>query len=157
MYKNARDAKVVVLSAQLPPKSYCQMVLNVSEHEKKATILWTSFRDRLGDTTRTVVPEEILSLVQNINNLQELSVNFSEEEIDKVVASLPIDKAPEPDGFNGQFLKSCWRIIKFDFYNICSDFHDGLVSLQSINDSFIALIPKKIPQRLQATSVQFLC
>jgi hypothetical protein len=80
---------------------------DVSKHEEKATILWSSFRDRLGGTTHIVVPEEILSLVRTVNNLQELSVNFSEEEIDKVVASLPIDKAPGPNGFNGQFLKSC--------------------------------------------------
>jgi hypothetical protein len=40
--------------------------------------------------------------------------------------------------------KSCWQIIKRHFYALCRDFQEGKVSLhQSINDSIIALIPKK--------------
>jgi hypothetical protein len=52
------------------------------------------------------------------------------------------DKAPRPDGFNGQFLKKCWHIIKEDIYAMCFDFFSGLVDIQAINNSFITLIPK---------------
>ena len=56
---------------------------------------------------------------------------------------MPGDKSPGPDGFNGCFLKSCWHIIKKEFYNLCQDFYNGSVNLQAINSSFITLIPKK--------------
>ena len=52
------------------------------------------------------------------------------------------DRAPGPDGFNGVFLKSCWHIIKHDFYKLCNQFFDGNLNLESINDGFITLIPK---------------
>src|SRR4051812_13406476 len=52
------------------------------------------------------------------------------------------NKAPGPDGFNGAFIKKFWNIICQDFYRLIADFHVGQVSLQSINASFITLIPK---------------
>ena len=55
---------------------------------------------------------------------------------------MPVDKAPGPDGFNGQFLKSCWHIIKQDIYLLCKDFHEGKLNLESINTGYITLIPK---------------
>jgi hypothetical protein len=55
---------------------------------------------------------------------------------------MPLDKAPGPDSFNGQFLKSCWHIIKEDIYQLCFDFYDGNLNLESINMGHITLIPK---------------
>jgi hypothetical protein len=55
---------------------------------------------------------------------------------------MPSDKSPGPDGFSGLFLKICWPVIKFDFYELCQEFWEGTVNLQSINASFITLIPK---------------
>ena len=55
---------------------------------------------------------------------------------------MPADKAPDPDGFNGYFIKSCWETIKGHFYSLCFDFFNGTLDLQSINNSFITLIPK---------------
>lgn len=46
-------------------------------------------------------------------------------------------------GFNGAFIKSCWKIISSDFNQLIQDFFHGRVNLQSINASFITLIPKK--------------
>lgn len=59
-----------------------------------------------------------------------------------MVATLPSDKAPGPDGFNTNFLKKCWPIIQHDFYAVCHAFHSGNVCLQSLNGSHIALIPE---------------
>lgn len=67
---------------------------------------------------------------------------FTHEEIDQVVASLPSDKSPGPDGFNTDFIKKCWPINKHDFYELCHAFYRGEVCLQSINGSYITLIPK---------------
>jgi len=64
------------------------------------------------------------------------------EEIDAVVRNLPNDKALGPDGFNNEFIKRCWQFIKEDFYALCFAFQDNVVNLQSINDSYMTLIPK---------------
>ena len=50
--------------------------------------------------------------------LDTLSVPFTCVEIDAAVHALPVDKAPGPDGFNGLFIKTCWPIIKHDFYRL---------------------------------------
>ena len=55
---------------------------------------------------------------------------------------MPADKAPGPDGFNSQFLKTCWHIIKEDIYQLCHDFHEEKLNLESINMGYITLIPK---------------
>ena len=67
---------------------------------------------------------------------------FLKEEIDLIVKHLPSDKAPGPDDFNGLFLKKCWDIIKSDFYKLCEEFYNGELDLQSINNSYITLVPK---------------
>jgi hypothetical protein len=114
----------------------------VSEHTEKAGILWQTFRNRLGQTPEIIFPDSVATLIQTIPNLHLLSTPFSHDEIDNIVAHLPIDKAPGPDGFNGIFLKKCWPIIIGDFYKLFSDFHDGLISLEGLNECLITLIPK---------------
>ena len=44
---------------------------------------------------------------------------FTHAEIDLVVQNLPTDKSPGPDGFNTNFIKRAWPIIKKDFYALC--------------------------------------
>jgi hypothetical protein len=36
-------------------------------------------------------------------------------EVDEVIKALPNDKSPGPDGFNNEFFKRCWHIIKARF------------------------------------------
>jgi hypothetical protein len=89
------------------------------------------------------------SMQFNLSSLISLSVNmdslispFLKEETDNIIRHLPLDKAPGPDGFNGLFLKKCWPVIKEDFYKLCQEFFDGSVNLESINGSFITLVPE---------------
>lgn len=60
-----------------------------------------------------------------------------------VIKSIPSDHAPGPDGFNGLFIEKCWHIIKDDFLRLFSNFNIGNLNLSAINNSHIALIPKK--------------
>ena len=84
----------------------------------------------------------LADLIQPISGLEDLSIPFTTDEIDDVVKTMPVDKAPGPDGFNGQFLKSCWSIIKHDIYQLCFDLFDGTFDLERINMGYITLIPK---------------
>jgi hypothetical protein len=56
--------------------------------------------------------------------LQDLILPFQKEEIDNIVSNLPNGKSPGPDGFNTEFLKKCWPVIKEEFYGMCFDFFD---------------------------------
>ena len=63
--------------------------------------------------------------------------------MDKTVEEMPIDKAPDPNGFNGLFFKKCWPIISPEFYHLAAAFHAGHAQLENMNSSYITLIPKK--------------
>ena len=85
---------------------------------------------------------DLQSLIGRVDGLHELSKPFEKEEMDLVIKHMPCDKAPGLDGFNGLFLKRCWPIIQKYFYNLAHEFYAGRVNLESINSSFITLIPK---------------
>ena len=114
----------------------------VSSHAAKEEIIYQSFKDRLGTCQHPVMGFDHSDLIEPIDGLDSLSAPFTCKEIDTVVMDMPVDKAPGPDGFNGQFLKSCWHIIKQDIYSLCKDFHEGKLNLESINTGYITLIPK---------------
>jgi hypothetical protein len=113
----------------------------VSDHHGKASLLWEEYKARLDCSTQTHMFFNIQDLVQQ-HDLHHIETPFTREDIDSVVERLPTDKAPGPDGFNGLFIKKAWHIIKEDIYQLCFDFFNGAVDIQSINTSFITLIPK---------------
>jgi hypothetical protein len=84
---------------------------------------------------------DLNSLLVPIENLEDLILPFSNDEIDEVVNNLKSDKSPGSDGFNTDFMKKCWPIIKQDFYDLCLGFYNHDICLQSINGSYITLIP----------------
>jgi hypothetical protein len=112
------------------------------EHHEKACILRQSFKARVGVSIPIDIGLNFAQFIHSAEGLEALSIPFSHDEIDKVVAELSCDKAPGPDGFSGLFIKLCWPIIKYDFYRLCHEFWEGSVNLQSNNDTFITLIPK---------------
>jgi hypothetical protein len=114
----------------------------VFEHSAKASLIWNDFRERMGTTCFEGMQFDLDNLLQHNVDLSSLEMPFSQQEIDDVVRNLPLDKSPGPDGFNNEFLKKCWPIVKQDFYKLCAAFHAGNICLQSINGSLITLIPK---------------
>ena len=114
----------------------------IVDHEGKAALLWSAYKNRLGFSMN---PQMLFDLNRIINidiDLSSLILPTSRAEIDKVIKLIPNDKAPGPDDFNGLFLKKCWPIIKESFYTLCDDFFAGNLDLESINNSFITLVPK---------------
>jgi hypothetical protein len=113
-----------------------------TNHAAKEEIIFTSFKERLGTAEQPQMLFDLQTFIQPTPGLEELSSPFTKAKIDAVVKSMPIDKAPGPDGFNGQFLKSCWHIVKEDIYKLCFYFYEGNLNLESINMGHITLIPK---------------
>lgn len=108
----------------------------------KEAVLYNAFRDRLGQSTTTDMKFDLARIIQKVEGLEALSLPFSHAEIDDVIREMPTDHAPGPDGFNGCFLKTCWHIIKHDFYRLCDEFYSDKLNLESLNEGFITPIPK---------------
>lgn len=115
----------------------------VTSHKDKELQIWQSFKERLGIFEYGVMHFDLSSLIQEHHSLNWLEEQFTSNEIDEVAKNLPNDKSPGPDGFTNEFIKKCWPIIKNDFYELCWAFQNNNVCLQSINASFITIIPKK--------------
>jgi hypothetical protein len=114
---------------------------DIYNHDNKASIIWSSFKDRLGITEDAPMHMDLSNIVQP-HELSHLDNPFTEEEITNVIKEMPIDKAPGPDGFNGKFLKKCWDLVKEDFMKLVNDFYEGNINLESINTAYITIIPK---------------
>ena len=114
----------------------------IADHDGKAALLYLAYKNRMGVSLQPLMPFDLNQLINLNVDLSSLIEPFTKEEIDQIVKNMPSDKAPGPNGFNGLFLKKCWPFIKDDFYKLCFDFFNGQVNLESINTSFITLVPK---------------
>jgi hypothetical protein len=92
-------------------------------HEEKANILWEAYKERLGTREFTHMYFDLSTLVARVDNLADLALPSSNEEIDEVIRDLPLGKSPGPDGVNSDFMKKCWPIISEDFYDLCQAFY----------------------------------
>eukprot|EP00253_Pinus_taeda_P028863 PITA_28863 len=72
----------------------------------------------------------------NLNRL------VTKEEVSEVIKEMPNGKAPGLDGFNVDFFKACWKIVKQDILNVVEDSQMNKTILKVLNTSFISLIPK---------------
>jgi hypothetical protein len=68
---------------------------------------------------------------------------FLEEEIRDTIWSCDGNKSPGPDGFNLNFLKACWPILKNDIMAFFKEFHENAFLPKALTASFLTLIPKK--------------
>jgi hypothetical protein len=116
----------------------------VSSHVDKEEMLFQAFKDRLGTSQPTSMVFNLSELVQPVINLSTLEMPFSRSEIDQIIRNLPANKSPGPDGFNTDFVRKCWSVIASDFYELCDKFYDGSICMESINGSYVTLIPKHI-------------
>jgi mannosylglycoprotein endo-beta-mannosidase len=122
-----------------------QDLAEISDHDGKASILWNDFKDRMGTSDKPNMHfnlSELFGEVMDEDTKNELEIPFSEKEIEDVVKELPNEKSPGLDGFNNEFIKNCWSIIGKDIKEFIKDFYNGNVSLESINSSYITLVPK---------------
>jgi hypothetical protein len=114
----------------------------VSDHEEMAALALNCYKNRMGTQKGISMCLNLQNLLHRVDGLDNLTVPFTHEEMDNVISKMKPDKAPGPDGFNGLFLKKCWPIVKASFYKLAEDFYDNKINLESINTSYITLIPK---------------
>ena len=63
----------------------------VFDHTQMAGILWASFKSRIGQAQGISMRFDLHQLIQPIPGLEELSLPFSNEEINQVLKELPVD------------------------------------------------------------------
>eukprot|EP00253_Pinus_taeda_P033675 PITA_33675 len=88
---------------------------------------------------------DFLSIIKNkISEAQnaDLDKEIALEEIEWSLHSMPMDKAPGPDGFTVAFYRSHWEIIKKDYTRMAKNFFNKCKMGSSIKSSHLALIPK---------------
>ncbi|XVF73335.1 hypothetical protein PTKIN_Ptkin12aG0193100 [Pterospermum kingtungense] len=73
---------------------------------------------------------------------RDLEKPFSEEEVWEAVRNCDGNKAPGPDGFNFEFIKNHWEMLKDDIMNMMCNLHSSGEIDALINKSFITLVPK---------------
>jgi hypothetical protein len=86
----------------------------LTDHVEMAEAAYLHFDALLGTA---VAREHTLDLHHLIEaqDLQELDMPFSADEVWNAVKRLPARKAPGPDGFTAEFVRACWATIKDDF------------------------------------------
>ncbi|GJZ08803.1 cysteine-rich receptor-like protein kinase, partial [Tanacetum coccineum] len=85
--------------------------------------------------------------VDSPKNIKAAALNYFKsrfkEKVKGVVWDCTVSKAPGPDGFNLNFIKSFWDVIKVDFWNCIQHFESTGSLANGCNPSFIILTPKK--------------
>jgi hypothetical protein len=114
----------------------------ITDHDQKASLLWTAYKERLGVSEFRGISYDLGELLSE-HSLKNIGDDFGQDEIDLIIKSLPNNHVPSPNGFNGLFIKKCWNILKNDFNRLMHDFCYLNTNLTSTNSSVIALIPKK--------------
>jgi hypothetical protein len=72
-------------------------------------------RDRTLNLPRLITPSD---------DLLELDLPFTDEEIWAAIKRLPARKAPGPDGYTAEFLHACWGTVKQDFLAAFRQLHN---------------------------------
>jgi hypothetical protein len=82
--------------------------LELTNREDKAQIPWKAFKERMRFSDFTHVYFNLAELLQMTENLDDMVLPFSKEEIDRIIKNLPLGKSPGSDGFNTDFMMKCW-------------------------------------------------
>jgi len=80
----------------------------------------------------------------NTDSAADLEVVFTESKVWAAIKSCDGDKAPRLDGFNLSCIQKCWSILKQDFMNFMSKFHENSRLVRCLKCSFFTFVPKKL-------------
>lgn len=115
----------------------------LSGHEEIVAVADAYYMEVLGSAPVREYGLDLAELGYRRGTCPHLDMPFSAEEVLKVIKSMPLDKAPGPDGFTGRFYYVCWDIIREDFMCALHAFHCGdMRGMHAINKALITLIPK---------------
>ena len=85
---------------------------------------------------------DLANIIKKRNDLDQLAVPFTKEEIDVVIKELPADRAPGPDGLHAVFYKSLWPMLGDDVVMEVLNAVNSHEVPRGWNDTIIVMIPK---------------
>ncbi|KAK2662363.1 hypothetical protein Ddye_000937 [Dipteronia dyeriana] len=152
--EKAKDVKIYLnaKSKQSVPheKQIKTLEEDLAEIDKKALIRGWSMELRQershnhfkkGRQLRPTINGIILKQISGQDNLS-LEAAFSYEEVWIALNNCDGNKAPGPDGFNLNFIKKNWEIIKDDFMIFLHKFSSNGAVVKNLNHTFLVFIPK---------------
>jgi mannosylglycoprotein endo-beta-mannosidase len=115
-----------------------------TSHEDKAAVIDDFYENLLGTCTVREHTINLADLGINAQDMSQLELPFTEDEVWRTIQQLPSDKALGPDGYTGRFYKSCWAIIKEDIMVATSAvWSRKMVNFETLNSAYITLLHKK--------------
>lgn len=86
--------------------------------------------------------QHIPKLVTREDNYN-LNRPITEEEVNEAINEMHNGKSLGPYGFNVDFFKTCWEIVKHDILEVVEDSRKSKSVLRVLKESFVALIPNR--------------
>jgi hypothetical protein len=80
----------------------------------------------------------------SLQNYQHISSFLDKHELHSIIKNMRNNASPGPDGLNAAFYKSVWHWIADDVYSVVREFYTSTFLHSDLNQTFIALIPKKM-------------
>ncbi|VFR01632.1 unnamed protein product [Cuscuta campestris] len=130
---------------------------NLISKIKKEDGTYTSHTEEIGNTFLShfqnllgmeynSIPESTLVNIPTLITAEDNSLLVElpeEEEIREAVWALNPNSSAGPDGYNGQFFRQAWHIIRVDVIKACQEFFLGFPVPKAFGSTQIILIPKK--------------
>ncbi|VFQ83427.1 unnamed protein product [Cuscuta campestris] len=130
---------------------------NLISKIKKEDGTYTSHTEEIGNTFLShfqnilgmecnSIPESTLVNIPTLITAEDNSLLVElpeEEEIWEAVWALNPNSSAGPDGYNGQFFRQAWHIIRADVIKACQEFFLGIPVPKAFGSTQIILIPKK--------------
>ena len=107
---------------------YYQYLLTEPQKERTEAI-----RRVTGHIPTLVAPEQNAALTRPI----------TQEEVDQAVKTMPLGKAPSPDGFTTDFFHHCWDLVRQEVWEVVEESRASGLVLPALNATFLTLILKE--------------
>jgi hypothetical protein len=109
-----------------------------------AAAAFTHFDSLLGTDMGRQCTLRLDDLIEPSHDLADLDAPFTVDEVWSAIKRLPARKAPGPDGFTAEFLRSCWETVRSDFMAVFAQLYDlrGR-GFNKLNQALLMLLPKR--------------
>ncbi|XP_048636569.1 uncharacterized protein LOC125609299 [Brassica napus] len=121
-------------------------VSNHSDIKKEAERFFSEFLNQIPGSYQGASVEELQSLFGfrcTAEDCRLLESEVTEEEVHKVLFSMPSYKSPGPDGYPCEFFKATWSVLGKEFTIAVQSVFRFCFLHKGINSTILALVPKK--------------
>lgn len=118
--------------------------VQVTNHSIKVQALSDYFKSIIGVPGHSLWQFDCEALYRDLPKASDaLTMPFTEHEAKEALKGMNRCSAPGPDGFGPSFYSAAWVTVRGDVMEFLKAFQDENVQLDSVNRSFMVLLPKK--------------